>query len=549
MGIQVATQFLLAVLVVSVLLTCAYIRRRSSFLRNLQGPASSSFILGNEREIRYQVEVGDCEFKWARQYGAVWRQSGCLGRDRLVVADPKALRHIFHTSGYNFGRPKDALKMTELIFGKGISWAQGEAHQRQRKIMNPAFFTSQLRTFIPLFQSSAYKAKTLILYNGNQADLTLVQKWKEELIAADPSGQPLVNVMGWLSRTTLDIIGEAGFGFQFGSLDNVKTELHEQYENLFVGSTLYPAWYDIVFKSIWCYIPDPLLNFVRYLPTREYRRFLRFSKFVHKFSRDMVEESTAKGDGNDIMSVLLRANTSEVPKSKLTDSEVIAQINTLLFAGHSPTALSLIWYLWEIAKHPEAQDRVRAEIATTHAERGGRELSTADLDSMTFTQATLKESMRLHPITWQLRREAKRDDVIPLAFPVTTKLGPKLSSIPITKGTQIDIAVDVYNRLPEVWGPDADQWNPERFLNLKKTSLGVYSNLMTFGGGVRSCIGWQFAVIEMQIFAVVLLENFEFSLPPQNENTRIYRKPSGLMTPMAKRSPGGWMGLVIKSVD
>jgi len=52
----------------------------------------------------------------------------------------------------------------------------------------------------------------------------------------------------------------------------------------------------------------------------------------------------------------------------------------------------------------------------------------------------------------------------------------------------------------------------------------------------------------MQIFAVALLENFEFSLP-QNEKTRIYCKPSSLMTPMAKGSPGGWMGLVIKSVD
>jgi hypothetical protein len=42
-----------------------------------------------------------------------------------VIADPKALRHIFHTSGYNFGKPKDALKMTELVFGKGLSWVQG----------------------------------------------------------------------------------------------------------------------------------------------------------------------------------------------------------------------------------------------------------------------------------------------------------------------------------------------------------------------------------------------------------------------------------------
>jgi cytochrome P450 len=69
---------------------------------------------------------------------------------------------------------------------------------------------------------------------------------------------------------------------------------------------------------------------------------------------------------------------------------VILVCSTLLFAGHSTTALSLAWYLWEIAKHPEAQDRVRAEIAATRAKSGGWELSTADLDSMTFMQATLK---------------------------------------------------------------------------------------------------------------------------------------------------------------
>jgi hypothetical protein len=57
-----------------------------------------------------------------------------------------------------------------------------------------------------------------------------------------------------------------------------------------------------------------------------------------------------------------------------------------------------------------------------------------------------QESMRLHPIIYWIPREAKHDDVIPLAFPITTKPGTKISSIPITKGTPIDIAVDVYNR-------------------------------------------------------------------------------------------------------
>ncbi|KAI0253566.1 cytochrome P450 [Lactifluus subvellereus] len=528
---------LLAILAVSVLLARTYIRRRNSFLRTLQGPQPSSLLFGSDVDFRHQNEVGDCEFKWARQYGSAWRQQGCFGIDRLAVADPKTLQYILHTSAYHFIKPIEVLKSIELLFGKGIAGTHGEVHQRQRKIMTPAFFAPQLRTFLSLFQNSASK---------------LVQIWKEELITTNASGQPLVNVTGWLSRTTLDIIGEAGFGFQFGSLDNTKTPLREQYENLFVDSFLYSPRYDLLFKALWRYMPKPLLDLVPYLPTRQYTRFRKYTKFMRKFSRGMIKESMIKDDGKDIMSVLLRANASENPNGQLTEIEVIDQINNLLFAGHDTTANSLTWYLWEIAKHPESQERVRTEIAAVRAKNGGGELSAADLDNMTFTQATLKESMRLHPIVYWLRREASRDDVIPLALPITTKSGEQVTSIPVKKGTQIDIAIDVYNRLPEVWGPDADDWNPERFLNLdksKQTSIGVFANLMNFSGGVHSCIGWRFAVLEMQLIAVTLLENFEFSLPPQTEKTRIYRKPAGLMLPMTEGERGAWMGLVVKSVD
>ena len=54
--------------------------------------------------------------------------------------------------------------------------------------------------------------------------------------------------------------------------------------------------------------------------------------------------------------------------------------------------------------------------------------------------------MRLHPIVWILRRVAGRDDMIPLAFPITTKSGEQISSVPIKKGTPIDIHIDAYNR-------------------------------------------------------------------------------------------------------
>ncbi|KAI0263455.1 cytochrome P450 [Gloeopeniophorella convolvens] len=513
-----------------------YTRHRNTFLKKLQGP-ESSFLLGNELDIRYQNEVGDVEFKWMQQFGSAWRRRGPLGRDHLMIADPKAAQYILHTSGYHFPKKADQQQNTKMILGEGLVWApHGEIHQRQRKIMTPAFFAPQLRTFLPLFQDSASK---------------LAQKWKDDVIALDQSGTPVVNVARWLSRVTLDVIGEAGFDYHFGSLDDAKPPLANYYDNLFIDSTLYPSKFDMVFRSLWRFVPAPVLHYVRYLPMREYRRFREYLDFVRVFARDLIEKSSAKSGGKDILSILLQANQSEDPKGRLSDQEAIDQISTLLLAGHDTTANSLTWFLWEIAKHPEDQTRVREEIAAVRARRNEEQFSAAGLDSMTFTQAALKESMRLHPIVWILPRQAGRDDVVPLAFPITLKSGEQVSSVPIKKGTPIDISIAAYNRNPEIWGPDAGEWNPDRFLNMdkaKQTSVGVFANLLNFSGGIRACIGWRFSVLEMQIIAATLLENFEFSLPPNSEKMRIYRKPTGIMVPMTDGERGAWMGLAIKAL-
>ncbi|KAH9986673.1 cytochrome P450 [Russula compacta] len=536
---------LLAVAIVP-FLTWLYIRHRnsSSFLDQLRGPKSPSFWIGNEGDIFYQNEVGDNEFQWMREFGSAWRRRGCLGEDHLMVADPKALQYILHTSGYNFPKRRDMLKVTELVTGNALTVAHGKTHERQKKIIAPTFFASQLKVFLPMFQDATSK---------------LVQKWKDELVTPDPSGRPLVNVTGWISRTTLDIMGQAGFDFHFGSLDNAETVLAKMYANLFIDTTLYPTPLNLIFKSTWRYVPEFLLRFVRYLPTREYRRFRTYLDYARKFSEDIMRKSAAKGDGNDMMSVLLRTNASEDAKNRLKHGEIVDQLSALLLAGQETTASSLNWLLWEIARHPESQERIRKEVSAAYRRANGAELSVADLDGMAYTQATLKESMRLHPIIWMLGRVATRDEVIPLAFPITTKSGEQVSSIPVKKGTILDIAVHAYHRLPQVWGEDAHEWNPDRFLDadgIKQTSVGVYGNLWW----PASCIGWRFAVLEMLVIVTTIVKHFEISLPQETvtgsggettttTQTRICRKPSVIMMPMVEGQIGAWMGLVLKPLD
>lgn len=93
--------------------------------------------------------------------------------------------------------------------------------------------------------------------------------------------------------------------------------------------------------------------------------------------------------------------------------------------------------------------------------------------------------MRLHPIAHQLTRTAARDDVIPLESPIETKSGQVITEIPISRGQNIVVSICGYNRLQSVWGEDAAEWNPTRFIESEKDTrkpltVGVYANLMTF---------------------------------------------------------------------
>ncbi|EIM91061.1 cytochrome P450 [Stereum hirsutum FP-91666 SS1] len=515
-----------------------YINRRS--LKNLQGPASPSFWIGNEFDIRFQKEVGDCEFKWMHDYGTAWRTAGCMGEDYLMLADPKACQYILHTSGYHYPKRKDNRAISRFVTGDGIIWVEGADHQRHRKVMNPAFGGAQLKSFVSLFHRTATKV--------------LAQKWRDDVIANDESGAPVINVTKWLSHMTLDVIGEAGFGYQFNSLDDSKSALSAVYKNLFIDSTLYPSKADLVFKSMWRYLPDDVVNLFRYVPMKEYSRFRHYLDFIRGVGRDFIANNEA-GDGKDILSILLRANKSENAKTRLSDIETVDQISSLLLAGHDTTAFSVTWLLWELAKHPEYQAKVREELAAVRADvtaRGDTEFSVADLDGLSMLIAVMKEGLRLHPIVWGTGRYAERDDVIPLAYPITTKTGERISSIPISKGQIIQISIASYNRLPEVWGEDVDSFRPERFLEKENDSisLGVYANLLNFSGGLRGCIGWRFSVLEMQTMLATLLENFEFALPDNADEMKILRKPTGMMVPMVDGQPrlGAWMGLKVTNV-
>jgi cytochrome P450 len=168
----------------------------------------------------------------------------------------------------------------------------------------------------------------------------------------------------------------------------------------------------------------------------------------------------------------------------------------LIIAGHDTTSNTLSWILWELAKNPDAQSRLREEIKSMRSKKTGDVAFTVtDYDNMPFLNAVIKEGLRIHPIVPNLFRKSARDDVIPLAEPIITRDGRTVREIPVSQGQTIMCALASYNRLESVWGKDADTWRPERWINMKKhtVSVGMTANLMTFSAGLKGCIGWKFS--------------------------------------------------------
>ncbi|VDC07113.1 unnamed protein product [Peniophora sp. CBMAI 1063] len=537
-SLNVPQLYLLAGIAFALVLSLA-LHRPKRALHDIRGPQRSSFWLGNQGDIRYQAEAGDAEYPWLCEYGGAWKVHGPLGEENLMLADPKALHYVLQTSGYRYPRRQDARAEIRMMFGEGLVWAHGDQHRRQRNIMKPAFSSPQLKSFVPLFLHYAR---------------ALVQKLKIEELGPADEDEIVINIHKWLSRTTLDVIGDAGFGFLYGSLDGKSSDLSKIYENLFIDSTLYPHRWNLVFRSLWKYFPTEVLYYLRYFPSREYRRFRGYLDFMRTFGRKMIAQTQINPEGvsKNIMHVLLRANEADDAGSKLSDHEVVDQISVLLLAGHDTTALSLSWWLWELSQHPEWQSRVRDEVREVRrklTERGEEEFSIGDLEGMSIMQATLKEAIRLHPVAGSIFRIAGQDDVLPLETPIITKSGKQITSIPVREGQNIDVSISMYNRNPAVWGEDANAWNPGRFMAIRKNGqagVGLYANTLTFSAGIRGCIGWKFSVLEMQAIAAVLMDHFEFGLPPQTQENVIRRRPASLMLPMADGHPGVWMGLKVK---
>jgi cytochrome P450 len=187
------------------------------------------------------------------------------------------------------------------------------------------------------------------------------------------------------------------------------------------------------------------------------------------------------------------------------------EIPTFVFAGHETTSSLASWLLYELASNPEVQSSLRAECSASPLPASSKDSEPLDvtelntLDKLPWLDAVVREALRLHCPPPGINRTALKTEELPLSRPYVDRDGVLHESIAISEGDLLWVPILVVNRSVELWGPDAKEWKPERWINgsahdgvpeAVKGIPGVYGNMLSFFGGNHSCIGFRFALYE-----------------------------------------------------
>ncbi|KAH9848269.1 cytochrome P450 [Lenzites betulinus] len=480
-------------------------------LDNIHGPPSPSWLMGNMIQF-YEQNGWGFHHELQTKYAPISRIQAMFGQPMLYVYDPAAMNTIVLKDRQQhlplFEEVPWFMNVAFDSFGPGIFSTTGEAHRRQRKILSPVFSTKNLKILTPVFYEVAHRL--------NAAIKTLVTSGAEE-----------VDIAKYMGRAALELIGQAALGHCF---DPLTEEGHHPYAN---ALRCYIPALTALTKEIQLYnfarplVPVPLRRpLMNAVPSRRVKELLRVLDTMHENAvriytekKDALELADKTGDeGNrakDLVTLLLRANAGASSDDALPEDELIAQLSTMMFAATDTTSNALTLIFECLAKHPQAQDRLRQEIVELKNRHNGV-IPYDELMSLPYLEAVCSETMRVYVPTPLRVRQAQADAVLPLSRPITGKDGSQIDSVAVPKGTLVFVAVQAININPDIWGPDGREWRPERWLEpLPETVAaakipGAQANIMTFYGGGRGCMGFKFAQIEMKVILAELLSTFRF---------------------------------------
>ncbi|KAF8319087.1 cytochrome P450 [Clavulina sp. PMI_390] len=468
-------------------------------LRNLPRPSGGHLPEGHLTEIR-AAESGQALKLWHSLYGRVFFFNSIFGVSRISIADSRALRHILVEEAYNF--PKSPLDRSFLgaFLGQGLLVAEGDTHLRQRRVVNPAFGTNQMKEFYPTMLERALKFCDDIV----------------ALLNCSPVLPMTIDLVQHTNAASLDILMAAGFGNDLGGkASDDQQQLIEVFKNYLEQNRGLGLTAGLrLMVPVLRYVPDPSKRSKVTRTAKETMKCISLRMIAQRRADMEALEAIGVVDtayGKDILTLLIKANMAQGVKQRLSDEELIAQMSTFLFAGHETTATAINWATFQMVKYPPSQEALQKEVLNVSTDTPTYD----ELSSLPYLDAVVRETLRMSPPVVGTVRMAAKDTIIPLGEEIIDVNGRKMKELLIPRKCRIDVPNLTINTDPAIWGADAAEFRPERWLEVEKLPEGVMEvpslAFPTFLAGPRACIGFRFAMLEMKVILFAIMRSVKFA--------------------------------------
>jgi len=387
----------------------------------------------------------------ARSYGPL--ASFRVGPKRIFLASkPELIEQVLVTDAKHYIKHFGARAFTPAL-GNGLVTSEGPYWQGQRKVVQPAFQKTRVRS-----------------YAAAMADLTeaMLQSWS-------PGKSVRIN-------------------FEFEALTSriaLKTlfDLDDDGDRERFSDTLKLA-FDLMTERLRRVVKFPL-----WVPTPENVRLRRAIAELDRTVQGFIAEGRARGTvGDDLLSRLIFAKRED--GSEMNDRELRDEAMTLYLAGHETTALTLTWTWVLLSRNSRVEAKLVSEWRDVLA---GKVPSADDIPRLPYTNAVIAESMRLLPPVYLLGREATAD--------------LELGGYRVKRGYTVLMSEWVNHRDPDYF-PDPEEFRPERWEGEFARRLPKFA-YYPFGGGRRVCVGNSFALIEAAIILAGVGQRYRFTVDPE----------------------------------
>ncbi|KAF5983164.1 cytochrome P450 monooxygenase / cytochrome P450 monooxygenase [Fusarium bulbicola] len=448
-------------------------------LRHLPEPKGASFINGHWAESTSQP-AGLPFRHWSRTIdnNGLLKYKHLFNQERLVVTSPEGLKEVLGQNSYDYVKPHLLRAMVGKILGYGLLLSEGDVHKMQRKNLMPAFSFRHIKELYPVFWSKAQE-----LVHGIEKEL------KEESTSE-------IDIVDWASRASMDIIGSAGMGHEFRSLADPSIEdTMKMY-----GSMVKQSRGAKLLTVLQLVLPSIVTD---HLPFQRNMGVLAASRAARETSQRLINAKKIQMAAKEKLSPDIISTALE--SGHFTDEGLVDTMMTFLAAGHETSAAALTWTIFLLAKNHDIQDHLRQEIRQ-NVDGLTDDVDAKKLDSLPYLHAVCQESLRLYaPIPFTVRDALKDTQILGTFVP---------------KGTMVILCPWAINRAHELWGPDADDFNPERWMAPGQAkSGGAKSNyaFLTFLHGPRGCIGQKFSLAELMALTCALVGRYRFDIDKDYE--------------------------------